>query len=292
MYRYTSIQLRGIWLLLIRFPVFLIMLYSVTSVGSEEMKESPQLRITVVFNNVPYQTGLTTAWGFSCVINGLDKTILFDTGGDGDLLLANMERLGLKPETVGAVVLSHIHGDHTGGLSRFLDLNSHVTVYLPESFPLSFKRSIEHRGARVERVGGPKLLLERVHSTGEMGDGIKEQSLVLDTSKGLVIITGCAHPDVTRIVAAARNHLHEKVYLLMGGFHLIGKNKAEIQAIIRNLKSQGVEKVAPSHCTGEEAIALFREAWGAGFIEGGCGAVIELTEAHDARVPIPPESSR
>jgi 7,8-dihydropterin-6-yl-methyl-4-(beta-D-ribofuranosyl)aminobenzene 5'-phosphate synthase len=292
MYHYTSIHLIGIRSLLIRFLVFLIMLYSVTSVGSEEMKESPQLRITVVFNNVPFQTGLTTAWGFSCVIEGLDKTLLFDTGGDGDLLLANMERLGVKPETVGAVVLSHIHSDHTGGLSRFLDLNSQVTVYLPESFPLSFKRSIEHRGARVERVGGPKQLLERVHSTGEMGDGIEEQALILDTAKGLVIITGCAHPGVTRIVAAARNYLYEKVYFLMGGFHLLGKDKASIQAIIRNLKSQGVEKVAPSHCTGEEAIALFREAWGTDFIEGGCGAVIELTESHDARAPIPPASSR
>lgn len=287
-----SNRLNGIRSLLFRFLLFLIMLYSVTSVGSEEMKESPQLRITVVFNNVPFQAGLTTDWGFSCVIEGLDKTILFDTGGDGDLLLANLERLGVEPETVGAVVLSHIHTDHVGGLSRFLDLNSQVTVYLPESFPLSFKRTIVHRGARVERVGGPRQLWERVHSTGEMGDGIKEQALILDTSKGLVIITGCAHPDVTRIVAAARNHLHEKVYLLMGGFHLLGKDKAGIQTIIRNLKSQGVEKVAPSHCTGNKAIALFREAWGADFIEGGCGAVIELPKSYDAKAAIPPASTR
>jgi 7,8-dihydropterin-6-yl-methyl-4-(beta-D-ribofuranosyl)aminobenzene 5'-phosphate synthase len=278
--------------LLFRFLLFLIMLYSVTSVGSEEMPESPELRITVVFNNVPFQAGLTTDWGFSCVIEGLDKTILFDTGGDGNLLLANMERLEIDPETVDAVVLSHIHADHTGGLSRFLDLNSHVTVYIPESFPLSFKRTIEQRGARVERVGSPKQLLEHVHSTGEMGDGIKEQALILDTSKGLVIITGCAHPDVTRIVAAARNHLQKKVYLLMGGFHLLGKDKAGIQAIIHNLKSQGVEKVAPSHCTGNRAIALFREAWDSDFIEGGCGAVIELPKSHDATAPVPPASSR
>ena len=252
------------------------MLCSVTSVGAKEMSGSPQLRITVVYNNVPHQPGLTTDWGFSCIIEGLDKTILFDTGADGDLLLANMKRLAVKAETVDAVFLSHNHSDHTGGLSRFLKINSQVTVYLPRSSPSAFERSIKNRGARVVRVGGPKELLKHVHTTGEMGDGVKEQALILDTTKGLVIITGCAHPDVTRIVAAARKHLHKKVYLLMGGFHLLHKDKAAIRAIIRNLKSQGVEQVTPSHCTGNKAIALFRKAWGDKFIEGGLGAVIEL----------------
>ena len=93
-----SNRLNGMRSLLFRFLLFLIMLNSVTSVGSEEMQEPPQLRITVVFNNVPYQTGLTTAWGFSCVIEGPEKTILFDTGADGDLLLANLEWLGIEPQ--------------------------------------------------------------------------------------------------------------------------------------------------------------------------------------------------
>ncbi len=276
MRHYTLYHLRYMRSLLIRFLVFLVMFGSVTSIGAEEMSGPPQPRITVVYNNVPYQIGLTTDWGFSCIIEGLDKTILFDTGADGDLLLANMKRLGVKPETVDAVFLSHNHSDHTGGISRFLDLNPRVSVYLPKSFPSAFERSIKNRGARVVRIRAPKELLKRVHTTGEMGDSIKEQALILDTSKGLVIITGCAHPDVTRIVAAARKYLHKKVYLLMGGFHLLRKDKAAIRAIIRNLKSQGVEMVAPSHCTGNKAIALFRKAWGDKFIEGGLGAVIEL----------------
>jgi 7,8-dihydropterin-6-yl-methyl-4-(beta-D-ribofuranosyl)aminobenzene 5'-phosphate synthase len=278
MHYYTSIHLKDMCSLLIRFLVFLVMLCSVTSIVAEKIGESPQPRITVVYNNVPYQTGLTTDWGFSCVIEGLDKTILFDTGADGDLLLTNMKRLGVKPETVDVVFLSHNHSDHTGGLSRFLKINSQVSVYLPKSFPSTFERSIRNRGARVVRVGGPKELLKHVHTTGEMGDGVKEHALILDTTKGLVIITGCAHPDVTRIVAAARKHLHKKVYLLMGGFHLLRKDKAAIQTIIRNLKSQGVEHVAPSHCTGNKAITLFRKAWGDKFIEGGLGAVIELSK--------------
>ena len=276
MHYYSFFHLRYIRLLLISFPVFLIMLGSVTPVGAEEMSGSPQLSITVVYNNVPHQPGLTTDWGFSCLIEGLGKSILFDTGADGDLLLANMKRLGVKPETVDAVFLSHNHSDHTGGLSRFLKINSRVSVYLPRSFPSAFERSIQNRGARVVRVGKPKELLKYVHTTGEMGEAVKEQALTLDTSKGLVIITGCAHPDVTRIVAEARKHLHKKVYLLMGGFHLLRKDKSAIQAVIRNLKSQGVEQVAPSHCTGNKAISLFRKAWGDKFIEGGLGAVIEF----------------
>lgn len=253
------------------------MLGSVTYAGAEEISESPQLRITVVYNNVPHRTGLSTDWGFSSIIEDDDRTILFDSGANGDLLLANMKRLGVRPEKVDVVFLSHNHSDHTGGLSRFLELNSKVTVYLPRGFPSALERSINDRGARVVSIGGPRKLLKRVHTTGEMGDGIKERALILDTSKGLVIITGCAHPGVTRIVAAARNHLHKNVYLLMGGFHLLRKDKATIRAVIRNLKSQGVERVAPSHCTGDKAIALFRKAWGNKFIEGGLGAVIEVS---------------
>ena len=106
MYHYSSIHLNNMRSLLISFLVLLIMFCSVTPVSAEDMSESPQLSITVVYNNVPYQPGLTTDWGFSCIIEGLGKTILFDTGADGDLLLANMKRLGVKAETVDAVFFS------------------------------------------------------------------------------------------------------------------------------------------------------------------------------------------
>jgi 7,8-dihydropterin-6-yl-methyl-4-(beta-D-ribofuranosyl)aminobenzene 5'-phosphate synthase len=93
------------------------------------------LSITVSYDNNPYKERLTAAWGFSCVIRGTEKTILFDTGGDGSILLANMEELGINPKEIDLVVLSHIHGDHVGGLSSFLEKNPEVVVYLPKSFP-------------------------------------------------------------------------------------------------------------------------------------------------------------
>lgn len=72
--------------------------------------------ITVVFDNNPYKEGLATSWGFSCVVGGTEKTILFDTGGEGSILSANMDALGIDPAEIDVVVLSHIHGDHVGGL--------------------------------------------------------------------------------------------------------------------------------------------------------------------------------
>ena len=100
----------------------------------------------------------------------------------------------------------------------------------------------------------------------------------MNTPQGLVVITGCAHPDVADMAEQAQAYMGRNIYLLMGGFHLIGRSDAEIRAIIKQLKALGVRKVAPSHCTGDNAIRLFRDAWKDDFIEGGLGAVIEVPQ--------------
>lgn len=238
--------------------------------------EAPLLKITVVFNNIPYASHVTTGWGFSCLVEGASHTILFDTGADGKILLANMKHLGIEPTAIHTVVLSHINADHTGGLESFLQQNPKVTIYTPESSPASFQQAIKSYGPHVRTVGGPTRLFDQVYSSGEMGDWIKEQALIIDTSNGLVIITGCAHPGVARVVRKAKHHFKKDVYLVMGGFHLGGMSSGQIREIISMLKEMGVKKVAPSHCTGEQAMALFREAWGNDFVEGGAGAIIEL----------------
>jgi 7,8-dihydropterin-6-yl-methyl-4-(beta-D-ribofuranosyl)aminobenzene 5'-phosphate synthase len=236
----------------------------------------PNYRITVIFNNIPYASELQTSWGFSCLVQGFGQTILFDTGGDGEILLANMKHLGIDPKVVDAVVLSHIHADHTGGLGAFLRQNANVTVSLPCSFPKAFQQQIKHLGADVVEINGPIRLFDKVHSTGEMGNGIKEQALILNTSKGLVVITGCAHPGIENVVRKARQYLQKDIYLIMGGFHLTGAGLSEIRKRIENLRALDIEKVAPSHCTGKAAIGRFREVWGDAFLPGGCGAMIDL----------------
>jgi len=249
----------------------------VHAVGPGSYPSQPAvLRITVVFNNVPQRPGLITGWGFSCLIEGLDKTILFDAGGDGAVLLTNMRRLGLRVEEVGAIVLSHIHTDHTGGLDEFLAEHAELEVWLPAEFPVGFKQAVARRGAHVRPVSAGGRLFDRVWSTGPLHDGIVEQALILDTPKGLVVVTGCAHPGIDRIAETAGRLTGKRIYLLMGGFHLGGADRNKVDGIISRLQALGVEKVAPSHCTGDAAIARLRQAWGEDFVEGGLGAVIEV----------------
>jgi 7,8-dihydropterin-6-yl-methyl-4-(beta-D-ribofuranosyl)aminobenzene 5'-phosphate synthase len=244
--------------------------------GMSTAMAAEPLRIAVVYNNVPHAPGFATAWGFAAVIESGADVVLFDTGGDGPTLLANLVRLGIEPGRVTAVVLSHIHGDHTGGLDDFLVRRPKVPVYTPASFPVAFRRAVERRGARVETVSRPQRLFANFHSTGELGDGTKEQALIVDTESGLVVVTGCAHPDIVRMAEVARDYRGKDIRLLMGGFHLLGRSPAQNRATVDALHQLGVRQVAPSHCTGDEAIALFRKTWGNDFIDGGCGAIIDV----------------
>ncbi len=236
---------------------------------------APQL--IVVYDNNPFDNRLRTAWGFSCLIRLPQETVLFDTGGDSSTLLHNMRQLQIDPREVDAVVLSHIHGDHVGGLSGFLEQNSAVTVYLPKSFPRSFAYDVESLGARVEEVYEAKELFPSVFTTGELGNGTKEQSLIVKTSEGLVIITGCAHPGVVNIIRVAKDILPDsRVYLVIGGFHLSGASSTQIEAIIDSFVELGVERVAPCHCSGDETRTLFEERYGESYIESGVGKIIPL----------------
>jgi 7,8-dihydropterin-6-yl-methyl-4-(beta-D-ribofuranosyl)aminobenzene 5'-phosphate synthase len=217
------------------------------------------MKITVVFNNVPHDERLETCWGFSACIEGLEKKILFDTGGDENILLANMEKLGIDPGSIDIVVLSHAHYDHTGGLEGFLKKNKHCTVYAPD--------------AKIVPANEPMKICEDAWISGLLGAGIKEQALAVDSEKGLVVLTGCAHPGIVKIAAHVKNALKKNIYLLMGGFHLEFIPGFMVKRVISNLRKLGVGKVAPSHCTGEKAIELFKSAWGENFIDLGCGAL-------------------
>jgi 7,8-dihydropterin-6-yl-methyl-4-(beta-D-ribofuranosyl)aminobenzene 5'-phosphate synthase len=153
-------------------------------------KKVGNFEITVVYDNNPHKEGLKTSWGFSCLIRGIEKTILFDTRGDGSLLLRNMKGMGIDPRQIDLIVLSHIHGDHVGGLRSILEKNPDVIVYMPESFPEDFKEDVKGCGTKVIEVRGPFKICEHVYSTGEMGTWIKEQSLIVKTEKGILVVRG------------------------------------------------------------------------------------------------------
>lgn len=239
---------------------------------------SDEITITVAFDNNRYKEGLETAWGFSCVLKGAEITILFDTGGNGSMLLNNMKKLKIEPNTIDLVVLSHIHGDHTGGLEKFLEKNPKVTVYMPESFPQNFKEKVTNYGANIVEVGKTIEICENIYSSGQFGRLKKEQSLIIRTDKGLVVITGCAHPGILKILTAAKDLLKDDIILAMGGFHLERSRKSKIEKIISAFKQLNVRYAGPCHCTGDKARDLFQKHFGRNYINVGAGKVITMAD--------------
>jgi 7,8-dihydropterin-6-yl-methyl-4-(beta-D-ribofuranosyl)aminobenzene 5'-phosphate synthase len=156
------------------------------TVVSPLAEEGRMARFTVVYDNNEHDPALRTAWGFSCWVETGEATVLFDTGGDGATLLGNMAELNLDPQEIDAVVLSHIHGDHTGGLAGLLETGARPTVYVPAAFSDSFKADARARTDLVE-VTGPMEILPGVYTTGQLGSDIVEQALVVETGAGLVL---------------------------------------------------------------------------------------------------------
>ena len=234
------------------------------------------IEITILYNNVPHTPGCVCQWGFACLIRGTEETILFDTGGDGRVLLANMERLGVDPIEIDCVVLSHSHGDHTGGVAALLPRLEPARWYIPADFVGRYRGKLERAGHAVIPVAGQVEICPAVFSTGELGTGIKEQGLIVETEAGLIVITGCAHPGIVHMAATARKLRNREIHLILGGFHLGSFSDAQLAGIVEQLQALGVEKVAPSHCTGEKAVRLFAHTWGENCISSGCGARISV----------------
>jgi 7,8-dihydropterin-6-yl-methyl-4-(beta-D-ribofuranosyl)aminobenzene 5'-phosphate synthase len=168
------------------------------------------VKLTIVYDNEVRKRGLKSAWGFSALVEiGHASPILFDTGGDGSILLHNMRELGIDAGMIGTIVISHAHGDHTGGLWSILEVNGNAEIYVPSSVRTNLP------GRIVTAVTGPMQICTGVFSTGEL-KGI-EQSLALRTKKGIVVLTGCSHPGVNEILQVASRF--GKVYGIVGGLH-------------------------------------------------------------------------
>ncbi|MGB7297387.1 MAG: MBL fold metallo-hydrolase [Candidatus Aminicenantales bacterium] len=238
----------------------------------------PPLRFTILYDNYLHKEGTRADWGFSCLIEGLEKTILFDTGTDPRILMHNVGVLGVDLKKIDQVIISHDHGDHTGGLPAVLERNSEVTVYFPISFPLSFRRSVEHFQAKAQTVDKPVEICRNVYLTGELGDRIKEQSLFINTTKGLIVVTGCSHPGIVDILKRSREVIDKPIRLVFGGFHLRDASAAKMQEIIAAFRSLKVEKCGATHCTGDAQIAMFKKAFGENYVSMGTGKVIEIAD--------------
>ena len=213
------------------------------------------MKITIVYDNEVKQSGLIADWGFSCLIEAQDTPkILFDTGTSGSILLHNMNKLGIAPSSIGIVVISHPHWDHFGGLQDILEASKDAELYLPQSF----MGGISAR--KITRIKQPVEIRHNIFSTGELG-GV-EQSLVVSSDKGLIVVVGCSHPGVGSILDAASRF--GKVYGIVGGFH--GFHDLD--------RLNPLSLICPCHCTQykSEIKHLFPDRC----LDCGAGVIIEL----------------
>jgi 7,8-dihydropterin-6-yl-methyl-4-(beta-D-ribofuranosyl)aminobenzene 5'-phosphate synthase len=213
------------------------------------------MKVTIITDNTVYKQGLKSEWGFSCLVEAENAPrILFDTGASGPVLLHNMGKLNIDPKSIDCVFISHDHWDHTGGLKAFLESNKDVRLYLPYSF--SAANSLGIKG--VVKVKDPLEIYENVFSTGTLLN--IEQSMVIKTDAGSVVIAGCSHQGVSCILSSAKQFAD--VFALIGGLH--GFSDFDL---VKDL-----DLICATHCTQykEKIKKLYLDK----FIEGGAGREI------------------
>lgn len=219
------------------------------------------MKVTIIYDNEVLVEGVQQSWGFSAWIEADDKNILFDTGWDGRILLDNMKALGFNPADIDAIVLSHQHWDHMGGLTHILEVAKEANVYLLPSFSENYKNEIE-RKANVVEAGTPTKISGKIQTLGELtcvfnDYEISEQSLAVDTGKGVLVLVGCSHPGVDVILERAGEF--GVVYGIISGFH----GFRELEAF------SDLELIVPCHCTKHKKIILEKFPMTAEF--GGVG---------------------
>ncbi len=239
------------------------------------------MKLTGVYDNTVKKDGLVPGWGFSLLISGRENNILFDVGADLKILENNLKELNISPSSLDGVVLSHPHCDHIGGLSAILKNNSDLKVFFTKSFPSSLKKRIESYGAEPVVLSEPQEIFEGTWSTGEILDSYRnvslpEQGLVISSSQGPVIISGCAHPGITKIAKRAKEITGSPPYLIVGGFHLVSRKTEEIRKVTGELREETVKKLAPAHCTGRRAVKIISKEYGEDCLRFGAGAEIVI----------------
>jgi 7,8-dihydropterin-6-yl-methyl-4-(beta-D-ribofuranosyl)aminobenzene 5'-phosphate synthase len=235
--------------------------------------------IKVLFDKDTNDKKLHTGWGVSFLV---DNKILFDTGENGLWLLENIKYLDIDIGRIEAVVLSHDHWDHAGGLWELLKAKKDLVIYACPNFSMEFKNKVKKlQGVLVENEKVVEVS-KNIFVTGEIageykGSYMPEQALVAKTENGLTIITGCSHPGIVKIVEKVKEGFpNDKIYLVFGGFHLMDKDKRIIQIIVEAFRKMGVEAVGPTHCSGYEAQKAFKEKYVKNFISIKVGQGFEI----------------
>lgn len=234
--------------------------------------------LKILYDNVALN-GFVPDWGFSALVELTDSLILFDTGAKPEVLADNVKNFGVDISKVETVFISHNHWDHVGGLSYVVRENKEFELFIPESDCADFEEELPE-GVICVPISAPTYISERAISTGEMPTGMEEpayeQSMVVNTAKGYVLITGCSHPGIVNIAKRAVEICGEKLRLTVGGFHLYRSSDEAVEKVAEDLK-QFTQFVAPCHCTGERGREIFKKLWENRFMEAAAGIEIPLS---------------
>ncbi|MFN2546155.1 MAG: MBL fold metallo-hydrolase [Myxococcales bacterium] len=266
-------------------------------------------QITILYDAFGRPSDMERDWGFAALIEYRGKRILFDTGDNPDIFARNVKAKAADLSNLDFVVMSHRHGDHMGGLDHLLGVNPKVKIYAPKenfgvygfSLPGTFYRRDETLPPEQRYYGGtppelmkfgsawPRANFELIEKTSEIAPGIhlialvsdkpttlelRELSLAIDTPDGVVLVVGCSHPGIDKIVEAA-TAINPRIHFIAGGFHLVVAKDPDIENIVSTLRDKfHVAYVAPGHCTGEPAFTALKKAFGDRYVYAGLGAVL------------------
>ncbi len=268
-------------------------------------------RITILHDSFGKHPSLRKNWGFAALLEFRGKRILFDTGNNAQVFAENTEALNIDLRRLDYVAISHRHGDHTSGLNHLLKINPGVKIYSPDELYGVFGSSLPgifyprchslppymqyYDGKPPETIlhgtPWPEAQFVWTKETIKITDDVwvvsvvsdvpgtremRELSLVLHTPKGLVVVAGCSHPGIEKILAATRA-IDERIHCIFGGLHLVLTKEPEIQRIAKALREEWrVERIAPGHCTGEPGFLALSEAFGDRYVYAGLGDTVEL----------------
>ena len=289
------------------------MTVSAMAIGaSPAYPQSSTAQITVLYDAFGKTSTMKKDWGFSALIEYGGKRILFDTGNNADIFAHNVEAKGVDLTKLDFAVVSHRHGDHTSGLNHLLKVNPTVKIYAPQenfgvfgaALPGTFYRRDEALPPEMRYFDGkapdtlhfgspwptanfvwvtktaeiaPGMMLILLNGTWGVDLEVKEISLALDTPDGIVLIVGCSHPTIERIVEAAKTATNKPIHLVLGGTHLLPAKDDQIRDIAASLRDKWeVRYIAPVHCTGEPAFAILKESFGDRYVYAGLGTTVLL----------------